>query len=215
MVRRFVSLALALLAAAALGACGATDQSTSSTATTATMPAAAVSTPVEVAALGATVSVSPAGEPGLVVESVRDETKARLRVGDVILSFNGGPVGSPQELIKKLGNPAIGDRFTIEVMRGSQRFTLTEVASPTAYLGAEIKDGDGGVRVVSVPPGGPAQDAKIEPGDLITALDHVRTPTSEDLLQAIATHAPGDRVTIAVSRGPNTLELEATLAEHP
>ena len=216
MLRRLVPLVLCL-AATALGACGGGDSDVSSTTAppSTTTPGVDAQAPVEIGGLGVTVTESTAGEHGLVVQAVPDATNNRLRVGDVIVSLNGAPVGSAQAFARTVGDPAIGDRFKVEVVRGSKRFPLTEVASPTAYLGAEIKDGSGGVAVVSVSAGGPAEGAKVKAGDVITALDDTDTPSSKALLGAIATHAPGDRVTLAVVRGSDTLDLEAKLGEHP
>ena len=216
MLRRLVPL-LVLLAATALGACGGgeSDVSSSTEVTSTTSSVADAQAPVEIGGLGVSVTESTAGEHGLVVQSVPDASNDRLRVGDVIVSLNGAPVGSAQAFARAVGDPAIGDRFMVEVVRGSKRFPLTEVASPTAYLGAEIKDGSGGVAVVSVSAGGPAERAELKPGDVITALDGTDTPTSKALLGAIATHAPGDRVSLTVVRGSDTLDLEAKLVEHP
>ena len=216
MLRRLVPL-LVLLAATALGACGGgeSDVSSSTEVTSTTSSVADAQAPVEIGGLGVSVTESTAGEHGLVVQSVPDASNDRLRVGDVIVSLNGAPVGSAQAFARAVGDPAIGDRFRVEVVRGSRRFGLTEVASPAAYLGAEIKDGSGGVAVVSVTAGGPAERAELKPGDVITALDGTDTPTSKALLGAIATHAPGDRVSLTVVRGSDTLDLEAKLVEHP
>jgi S1-C subfamily serine protease len=221
--RRLVSLVLCA-AAAAVGACGGSDSTSSVSAptTTTTTSTSSISStgvedsaPVAIEALGATVTASTAGEHGLVVQSVAEETKTRLQVGDVIVSLNGAPVGSPEDMVKELATPNVGDSFTIEVVRGDKRFTLSEVASPTAYLGAEIKDGEGGVAVVSVSAGGPAEKAGIKAGDLIVAIDRSSTPDSQSLLQTLATHAPGETVTVTVKRGSDALDLDVTLVEHP
>ncbi len=37
----------------------------------------------------------------------------------------------------------MGEQFKIKVVRGSDRFTLVEVQSPTAYLGADVRDATG------------------------------------------------------------------------
>lgn len=216
MLRRLVPLLL-VLAAAALAACGGgeSDVGSSTEVTSTTTSVADAQAPIEIGGLGVSVTESTAGEHGLVVQSVPDASNDRLRVGDVIVSLNGSPVGSAQAFAREVGDPAVGDRFRVEVVRGSQRFGLTEVASPAAYLGAGIKDGAGGVAIVSVSAGGPADLAELKPGDLITALDGSETRNSKELLGAIATQAPGDRVSLTVVRGSDTLDLEAKLVEHP
>lgn len=218
MARLLVATALCSTVLAAGGCGGSNDSSgstSSSSSTSATAPLTESSEPVALETLGVTVTSSTAGEPGLVVQSVPGAGDVRLQAGDVIVSFNGSPVGSAKELANELADPAIGDSFTLEVMRGSRRFTLTEVASPTAYLGAEIKDGKSGVDVVSVAPDGPAERAGVKAGDVITALDGTDTANSKQLLNAIATHSPGEQVTVTVVRGSAELGLDATLAAQP
>ena len=168
--------------------------------------------------LGATLTTATAGEPGVVVQSVEPDSKSQLKRGDVIVAFNGTPVASAEELIRAIGSPKVGEQFTIKVVRGSHRFTLTEVQSPSAYLGADVKDATGSVKgaaVVSVAPDSPAAATDLQRGDVITSLDDAAVRNVDDLLQAIGTHGPGNTVRLTVSRGSRELEMTATLAERP
>jgi S1-C subfamily serine protease len=115
--------------------CGDSSEPASTAATQAQSP-----TPDAADFLGATLTSTTAGEPGAVVQSVPPDNKSRLKPGDVIIAFNGTPVASSEDVIRALGPPKMGARFTIRIVRGSHRFTLTEVQSPTAYLGANVKD---------------------------------------------------------------------------
>ena len=135
-----------------------------------------------------------------VVQSVDPDGKSRLRRGDVIVAVDGTPVASPGELIRAVGTPKVGEQFTIKVVRGSNRFTLTEVASPTAYLGAQVKDATGelkGAAVVAITPRSPAAAANLRSGDVITAVDDASVRSVDDLLGAISAHGPG-----AASKSP-------------
>ena len=154
----------------------------------------------------------------MVVQSVQPDSKSRLKRGDVIVAFNGTPVASSDELIRAIGTPKVGEQFTIKVVRGSHRFTLTEVQSPSAYLGANVKDATGDVKgaaVVSVAANSPAAATGLQRGDVITAVDDTSVGSVDDLLQAIGTDAPGDTIRISVSRGSRELEMTATLAARP
>jgi S1-C subfamily serine protease len=211
---RKVAVAVAALVLGVAG-CGGGGESTSSSTTPESTTAQA---PVSTHYLEATLSASTAGEPGVVVQSVDPGSTSHLRVGDVIVAVNGTPVATPDELIKIAGEPNAGGHFTIRIVRGTRRFTLTEYESPTAYIGAEVKDaphGDEGAVVVSVTPGSPAAKAGIEPGDVITAIDATAVASVDDLLDVIATHGPGEKVTVTLKRGSRRLELTATLAERP
>jgi S1-C subfamily serine protease len=168
--------------------------------------------------LGATLTSTTAGEPGAVVQSVPRDNKSRLKPGDVIIAFNGTPVASSDDVIRALGPPKMGARFTIRVVRGSHRFTLTEVQSPTAYLGANVKDAPQGAKgavVDTVAANSPAATTDLQPGDVITAVDHARVRSVNDLLQIIGTHTTGDTITVSVSRGSRELKMTATLAPRP
>ena len=53
----------------------------------------------------------------------------------------------------------------------------------------------------SVDKGGPAADAGLRKGDLITKIDGKRVDTAEELVVAIRTHRPRDAVVLDYERG--------------
>ena len=73
---------------------------------------------------------------------------------------------------------------------------------------------DGAV-VLSVVPAGPADQAGMRPGDVLTAFDGKPVRTPEDFLAALRPHRPGDVVTATVRRGTQTQQLSLTLAGRP
>ncbi len=101
-----------------------------------------------------------------------------------------------------------------------------EVSSP--YLGIQLADlspqdaeqfnapVDSGVIVEFVEPGTAADQAGLERGDIITALDDVQVEDSGDLLAALRNYQPGDTVQItAVQRDGSERTLDVTLDERP
>ncbi len=72
-----------------------------------------------------------------------------------------------------------------------------------------------GAVVVSVAPGGPADEAGLRPDDIVIGLDGERLRSQQDFLQRIAEHQPGDRVTLDVLRGQERVRVEVTLTERP
>ncbi len=214
------TLAISLIAFGCGGGGDSTVTSTteaSSTTPTQASTVTAVGTEEPIEFLGAKLTAATAGEPGVVVIEVAPDSLSRLRVGDVIIKVDGKPVASPEELIDAVGEPELGEQFTIRVIRGSKRITFAQVQSPSAFLGTAVKDtpGGDGVTVVEVEPDSPAEAAPIKPGDVIVAIDGDAIGTGDDLLAAVAAHSPGDEVTVTVLRGSDEVDLNVTLVQNP
>jgi membrane-associated protease RseP (regulator of RpoE activity) len=64
---------------------------------------------------------------------------------------------------------------------------------------------------------GPAAEAGLQAGDLVTAIDGEAVDSPQALVDAIASRQPGDTVTLTVTReGEDApMEIEAVLGEHP
>jgi hypothetical protein len=85
----------------------------------------------------------------------------------------------------------------------------------SAFLGVGIEPAKGGVRVTQVFPGGPADRAGLRVGDVITAVDDQRVRTRDNLLDAVRSRQPGQRVTVAYRRGDETRAASVELGEAP
>jgi S1-C subfamily serine protease len=70
-----------------------------------------------------------------------------------------------------------------------------------------------GVVVMQVETPSPAAEAGIQPGDIITSLNGQETATAEELIAALRSTKPGDRVQLTVLRGANTQQITVTVAE--
>ena len=87
-----------------------------------------------------------------------------------------------------------------------------------AYLGVATSSADSsspGAIVQSVTRGGPAADAGLRSGDVVTAIGSTPIRGTNDLVAAIATHQPGEHVQLTVRRGSQTVQLSATLGTQP
>jgi putative serine protease PepD len=87
-----------------------------------------------------------------------------------------------------------------------------------AYLGvstSSVSSTTTGALVQSLSSGGPAADAGLRSGDVITKLGSTTIKGTNDLVAAIATHKPGDKVTVTVRRGSDTTDLTVTLGTQP
>lgn len=84
------------------------------------------------------------------------------------------------------------------------------------YLGVTVSfQGRGQLRVASVEPGGPAEEAGIEPGDILRSVDGIVLRTPEQLRDAIESSEPDDLVTITYERGDEELRAQVRLDEAP
>jgi S1-C subfamily serine protease len=96
-----------------------------------------------------------------------------------------------------------------------------------AYLGVEGREltaqtaqelglsASEGVVVFSVASGSAAEQAGLQPGDVITAINGTPLQSVEDLFAALRGLEPGDQVTLSVDRRGEQLELTATLTDRP
>jgi len=71
-----------------------------------------------------------------------------------------------------------------------------------------------GAVVTSVVAGSGAEQAGIQEGDVITALDDEQIDTPEELVAAIARHQPGDAITITATRDGESQTFDVVLGAH-
>jgi len=102
-------------------------------------------------------------------------------------------------------------------VRGDQAFlginTTDVAAEPPANrtrLGIEV---DEGALVQSVVPGSAAEDAGLQTGDVVVAVDGTETPTSASVGEVIRGRKPGDQVRLRVLRLGEEIEVTATLGQ--
>lgn len=91
--------------------------------------------------LGVEIVAAPAGEPGALVRSVvRDSPaeKAGIEAGDRILSLDGHPVSTPEDLVILTASQAPGTRVAVALVRGEKQrllaATLGEAQSDDAIM---------------------------------------------------------------------------------
>ncbi|MHA7218151.1 S1C family serine protease [Arthrobacter sp. MDT1-48-3] len=72
-----------------------------------------------------------------------------------------------------------------------------------------------GVVVLSVSEGGPADDAGIRPGDILTRIGDEELSAPEDLLSALRRRDPGETVAVETRRGSETRSVDVQLTDRP
>ena len=82
-----------------------------------------------------------------------------------------------------------------------------------AYLGTvpDMSDSPGGVRLLGVRAGSPAEKAGLRGDDIITKIGDTAVTDLQAMTEALRSHEPGDTVDIVVRRGNDVTTLRATL----
>ncbi len=110
---------------------------------------------------------------------------------------------------------SIGLGFAIpvnQVKRISEELINTGSATkPIIGVTLDRSYGGEGTRVESVSPGGPADKAGMQDGDIIVGFNGERVGSATTLIVAIRALRPGDDVTVTVQRGDDTEQLTITL----
>jgi S1-C subfamily serine protease len=88
------------------------------------------------------------------------------------------------------------------------------------WLGVETSDStnpavSSGAEVQSVTPGGPADSAGLEPGDVIIEIDGQQVGDSSDISRLVNGKQPGDHVDLRIDRNGQDVRLGTTLGNRP
>jgi putative serine protease PepD len=73
----------------------------------------------------------------------------------------------------------------------------------------------GGATITDVTPGGPADDAGLQVGDVVTGIDHQPVNDPSELSTAINNHAPGDQIKLTVERNGSKQDIDVQLRDRP
>ena len=83
------------------------------------------------------------------------------------------------------------------------------------WIGLRGEATEEGLEVLDVHAGGPAEDASIQPGDVIASIDGVEVRTLAGLLSEVDGHSVGDTVELTVVRAGGRIEVMVRLEERP
>lgn len=109
-----------------------------------------------------------------------------------------------------------GGAYGVGALLSSGGSSTAGTRGPATWLGAQIEGLPlGGVVVVTVVSGGPAELAGLEPGDVVTELDNRPIDSFDDIQRAVAGLRAGDTIPIQVSRGSTIFSTDVTLAARP
>ncbi len=196
----------------------------------------------EVVAIGFALGLE--GEPtvtrGVVSAKGRTIDEGALSITNVIqtdASINPGNSGGP--LVDDRGrvigiNTAIfqnaqniGFAISVDVVRPISGELVESGVVERGFLGIQLQEvtpgvarsldlpADEGVLIISVGPGTPADDAGLEPNDIIIGLADVDVKNGGDLLEALRQHQGGEEVTLHFYRDGGEETVDVMLGEQP
>jgi putative serine protease PepD len=116
------------------------------------------------------------------------------------------------------GNIGIGFAVPIDLAARSAEAIVQGKPVQTGYLGVSMADATGGQEgaiVQEVTPDSPASRAGLRAGDRVTSIDGQAIQSYSELVARIRGSAPGDKVTLGVTRGGNETTITATLTQRP
>jgi serine protease Do len=158
--------------------------------------------------------------------------KAGIKVGDVILNFNGAPVLDAGQLSQRVGVMTPGDKASLEIWRDGRSLSLTATIGNAAVMAsADDASGDSAPaklglalrplsaeerRLSGVPGGlvvedaqGRAAEAGIQAGDVVLSVDGTAVQSVAQLRKMVQEH--DKQIALLIQRGDARLFVPVTL----
>lgn len=153
-----------------------------------------------ISAIQTDAAINPGNSGGPLV----DDLGRVVGVNSAIITLTPGAAG---------GSIGLGFAIPVDTARRIALELIDTGSSLTPVIGVSLDPvyPGPGARVLEAAPGGPAADAGVMPGDVITAIDGVRVTDSENLIVAIRANAPGDVVELTIERNGRTTVIPVTL----
>jgi S1-C subfamily serine protease len=126
-----------------------------------------------------------------------------------LVGINSAGIPDAQNLGFAIGIDSI--KPLLDTLKAGQEVPST----PVAYLGVTTQETAAGVEITDVGSDTAAEQAGLQPGDLILQVDGQDVTTADDLGAAIRAHQPGEEITVEVERSGRTTTVTATLQSRP
>jgi putative serine protease PepD len=142
--------------------------------------------------------------------------------GGPLLDDRGRVIGVNSQILNgsgsaQNGNVGIGFAVPASTVRSVIAQLEADGQVEHAYLGVQMGESESGhVQVAATTPGGPAEEAGLQPGDELLAIDgEPLDGGAASLAAAINGHQPGDEVTLTVRRDGSPETVTVTLGTQP
>jgi putative serine protease PepD len=136
--------------------------------------------------------------------------------GGPLLDLAGKVIGVTAQIESDSGgNDGVGFAIPSDTVKSIVSQLISNGDVRHAYLGVGIAAASDGVRLTDVRSGTPAENAGLESGDVITAIDGHAVSDPSALSSAIDAKRPGDTVELTYKRDGKTKTATVKLAERP
>jgi len=144
--------------------------------------------------------------------------------GGPLLDANGDVLGLADQIETNNTNPTTGEGSSSGVGFAIPSNTVAHIANEIiagqpvrhSYVGVSLNpDSSGGAAIVTVAPSSPASSAGLQQGDLITGLDGKPITSTQQFIETVDTHPPGQTITLTDKRGGSTLHIRLKLGTRP
>jgi len=147
--------------------------------------------------------------------------------GGALVDSSGALIGINTAIVaKNLGVEGIGFAIPVNMVRGVLSDIIAHGRVIRGWIGivpedisdeqaAQLGLAQSGVLLANFYLNSPAQQAGLQPGDLLLAINGAPLASSQDALTRIANTKPGSVITIKVLRGRRTVEVKARVSERP
>ena len=172
-----------------------------------------------VSALNRPVTAGGEGETSFINAIQTDAAINPGNSGGPLLNANGEVIGvnsaiaSMGALGGQVGSIGLGFAIPIDVAKRIADEIIATGKSTTPIIGVQLDmefTGDG-AKIAEITPGGPADEAGLEAGDTIIAVNDRPLVDGTELVVTVRSQNPGDTVSLTVERGGQTLTIPVTL----
>ncbi|MEY2406975.1 MAG: putative serine protease PepD [Acidimicrobiaceae bacterium] len=161
----------------------------------------------------------PETTPGGAIDMIQTDSAINPgNSGGPLADRHGRIIGINDQIATKTGeNTGVGFAIPIDLAKAVADKLVAGEPVRFAFLGVRTQSqGQGligtGAIVTSVEPGSPADQAGIQVGDRITAIDGAVVQDEIQLAARVRSHQPGDTVPVTFQRGGSEKTVDATLA---
>jgi putative serine protease PepD len=135
--------------------------------------------------------------------------------GGPVLDLQGRVVGVAAQIRSESGgSQGIGYAVPGDTARRVAADLIADGRVEHAYLGVSLPN-DGAAQITQVVPGAPADNAGLQQGDEVTAVDGNAIESGDELREAIDAKRPGDKLRLTITRSGDERTVEVTLGERP